>query len=554
LAVLPPIPPGFLRAANCLKGCVRTSAKGKGLFVPYDEPVLYPWVEAWIPGENFRLSMGNTSSRENEAQIKSFNFGISNGLGVKIEVVDEAGGQFYKFFQRINYTNRAAADKMIRFRWGYIGQTTQGEIRNFKSRSTETPAGGGCGAAGGAGLPLPDPSDPRMVSNEHTLFIQDIECQASSASCFKFIINALDMHANAMGAVDNRTFGGEKDPIFLTVAIKELFKPYNIDVDFLEIDSTGNRRPLRFFVPPNTCPTEAQQRKVEFCGPCGRWNVGNRPPLEAACAWMNETFSKDGRGIIRFWEDIPKGQKLVFARSTRDPINSFDEQRVLGTYIVNGAACSPVISFQPNYKFMYQQSMTGAVRPPGNAEMPNKNVGQKQAGLDPDKAPPSAMTNLTNAGISMMPNTGQRTWIWFLQDAAKYVLDAATHNNYANMVFTPIEAELKIQGNPAYEWPYMCNGYALSVVYLNPFRPKQTFFGEFGDAEWFQGNPSKFGLSTDQCNPILTNCNWLIMGVSHDIRDGAYYTTIKVRLLTPGVDLPPNAPLGGCPGSFKFGP
>ncbi len=558
MAVLPPIPPGFLKAANCLKGCVRTAAAGKGIFMPYDDPIMYPWVEAWIPGENFRLSMGNESSRTTESQIVGFNFGISNGLGVKIEVVDESGGQFYRFFQRMNNSNRAKTDRMIHFRWGYISQNTQGEIIRSSASKFVNPPGSACGVNSNrivSGQPIPDPNSRRMISAEHALFIQDIECQATTSSCFKFIISGLDMHQPMMSTVDNRTFGSDRNPIFLTNAIRELFKPYLVDVDFVEIDSTGNRRPMRFYVPPNSCPTAELQQQVQYCGPCSKWNSSNRTPIEAATTWMNEVFTQDRRGIIRFWEDTPTGQKLVFARSNRDPINPFDQQRVLGTYIVGGAGCSSVISFQPNFKFMFQQAATGAARPSGNAESPNKGVGQKQMGLNAGPgANPAAMTNLTNAGMSMQPVVGQRSWQWFVTEASSYILEAAAHNNYANSTFfLPIESELKLQGDVAYEWPYLNNGYALNVVCLNPFRPRQTFLGVLGDVEWFSGDIGTFSLSTDQCNQILTNSNWRIMGISHDIRSGAYYTTIKLALDAPGIDLPPgNLGLGGVPGGFKF--
>jgi hypothetical protein len=37
----------------------------------------------------------------------------------------------------------------------------------------------------------------------------------------------------------------------------------------------------------------------------------------------------------------------------------------------------------------------------------------------------------------------------------------------------------------------------------------------------------------------------MITGVDHQINPGSYYTTLKLKLPAPGVDLPFDAPLGG---------
>src|SRR5262249_33801866 len=124
---------------NFLTNCESLRNNNK-VFTALDDPIMYPWVEAWIPGEDLRLSTGNKSARTAQAHIKSFQFGLSNGMGVKMEIIDEAGGTFFNYFQRLNNSNRARADRMIRFRWGYASQDCSGFVRPL-----DPPPGSGAG-------------------------------------------------------------------------------------------------------------------------------------------------------------------------------------------------------------------------------------------------------------------------------------------------------------------------------------------------------------------------------------------------------------------------
>lgn len=542
---------------NCLKGCIKNYLPikgGKKIFDPYDELIMYPWVKAWIDGEPFILSMGNASSANNEANIKSFNFGVSNGMGAKVEVADESGGVFFQFFTRMNYSNKANPAKSMYFQWGYNVQDQFGKVRAVPSppvKSSEMPEIGGDAPDTNWTLGLPSPDSTQYVSSVRKLLIKEIECQAQSASTYKFIITGDDSLSDMNASADNRTFGGDTNPMHLTSAIRALMRPYNIKVSFVDMRN-GNVLPARFEVPPNAGKSPGGQGgDPAKLGPLGKWNANNKSPLQAALEWMRMMRSEDGRGFVSSWQDTSNGQMLVFRVMTGDPCIPYNAQNVLGTYLVNAGKCSPVVSFQPNFSANLPPiPKSGSGQPtPAGGKSPNAAT---DTGLKPDPcANAAAMTNLFKSGVgNLQPGAGQSGWIWWMGDTAKKMLDAATVNIYANLLFRSITAELTIQGNPAFEHPLMFNSYSVGVVYVNPFRPKPSVLKTFGPLEWLQGNPSQISLRTDSCSPILSNLNWMIIGANHDIRDGVYHTTLQLSLVAPGATTTPGVPLGGTPGGL----
>lgn len=524
-----------------------------------NDPVLSPFVQVWLDDmPDKKLTNGNRSSRQNAATIKSFSYGVSNGLGVKVEVVDEAGGEFYRYFTKLGIGNRdlILKQKKMNFQFGWISQNCNGLAWfNPKGKCTGYSPQFPC-----SGYVLPNPKVDAYTSCVHTLFIQDIECLTNSGNAFKFVINATDLTASIQSVNNVETKGNDEIRMPLRRAVFELFDQYGIDTCFIEIDPNGNVRPMKFATIPGACTGRDSNVNQEEDGPCGIWPVKGRRPVVAAREWVNSVFTKDRRGIVTMWDSQGGKPRLLFCRSNNDPCNDnkFNPSLNLGTYIVNGGRYSPVMSFQPNFKYILEQLMTGTTRPIGAGEMPAFNVPQKP-GTHPC-LPNSRMPSSKDTGFNAIQSMNPNMWVWFLKDAGRKAQESHLINNYSNLKAMPIEAELKIQGNPSYEFPILTNGYCLSIIYVNPFRPVQVG----GFEEWQQGQSLNIGnivgniingnnpLATDTCNPILSNCNWQISGVNHDITDGAYHTTIRVRLNAPGIELPSDSPLGGCPGGFVF--
>ncbi len=57
-------------------------------------------------------------------------------------------------------------------------------------------------------------------------------------------------------------------------------------------------------------------------------------------------------------------------------------------------------------------------------------------------------------------------------------------------------------------------------------------------------------LAKPTCNEVLSNKGWICKSITHKIEAGKYTTTIGVYLTAPGVDSPPNTPLGSWTGGW----
>ena len=82
--------------------------------------------------------------------------------------------------------------------------------------------------------------------------------------------------------------------------------------------------------------------------------------------------------------------------------------------------------------------------------------------------------------------------------------------------------------------PYFANltsftGKEVSIIVLNPFSTKT-------DCTW---------ISEPTCNQVLSNKHYLIKGVSHQITEGSFVTTLHVFMFAPNSNLPADSTLGG---------
>jgi hypothetical protein len=194
--------------------------------------------------------------------------------------------------------------------------------------------------------------------------------------------------------------------------------------------------------------------------------------------------------------------------------NEFFSDRLKACYIVNGGKCTSVLSFSPSIKWNWHAALTqgGAMTPVSGA-------------------PASANAQPTVFGCRLPPGFGGRNegvpnpaLAEGGPGAGGAALGAHAQHARANMLHNAIEAELRVQGDPS-DWlcsPLEGYGRTVAIVVVNPF------FLERGDnddcASWTQSGATR-------CNNVLTNRNWFIKAVEHQIKEGSYVTTLKVILL-----------------------
>jgi hypothetical protein len=220
-----------------------------------------------------------------------------------------------------------------------------------------------------------------------------------------------------------------------------------------------------------------------------------------------------------FYDNTKKKPSVVFLEDplpkcfTQDPSCN----RSIGTYIVNGGKHSPVLSFDPKIKFNFSAAARAGV------VVSSRNTDARTQTGQP--CPPNAGGSKTpgSGSAGMIQTTEDTNLVYGADDAARDVLVAETANERANKVYQNIEAELRIQGDPRLDDPFTIRIRTVSIIVVNPFHLLLRKTEACPD--WLQGAP---------CNAILSNKSWFINGVSHEIKEGSYTTTLKLFLPSPG--------------------
>lgn len=318
------------------------------------------------------------------------------------------------------------------------------------------------------------------------------------------------------------------------------------------IPGTGGPQPpipgcLDFFRPP--AAGSSTRRAFERLGPLGTWPCHELSPLATLHTWINNvsaqgrpqsgmTGSPPPRGIVINYDPTYTTTREVTIRGTPCQINFvgrlvlwanplphcaqpiLDYSQIKAAYIVNGGNCSPVISFNPNMKWSFQALASGGGTGTGSGRMASMRDGQGALRCRlPGRGP---RTNLVVGDIAL--NQGAEAAV------SNRAVNLAAHQT-ANPLHNPVEAELKIQGDPSdyFCTPFLGYGRSLSLVVINPF---------YLDGDNTNGCSLSWStLTSSSCNSVLTNNHWFITGVDHQINNGSFVTTIKVRLVVPNSEV-----------------
>jgi len=300
------------------------------------------------------------------------------------------------------------------------------------------------------------------------------------------------------------TLGDESQKIPLKVALTDLFTnhhPRYNSVKFLNKDGE---------------PLEFKSSDAGEDGPKGAWPMNQQNPLAAARTWLSSVVTKNDRGILIVYN--PMTADLIFQE---DPSEKKCCSTHFRTYIVNGGNCSPVLEFNPTVKWVVATSGHGATSGGGSsADMTAK--------VEP-------LVDIQKAGGQTAPAIQQHELMWRHPDA---VASGASAGNSAHLdangkferPLPGFTAQLKIHGDPTYSVGPELIGKTLSIVVINPFHINDQ-------CTW---------ITKPNCNPILSNKNYLIRGVSHQISGGSFVTTIEVMLTQPNSHIDATSTLGDC--------
>lgn len=481
--------------------------------------VASPYVKVFFDeGDKPIITVGNKStpgnlSWEHAAIVKSFDFGVSNGAGCKIEIMDTQNSSFSFFIQKMSKCITSVKnDFKMRVEWGWIVASC-----------------------------LQD-GPPQVIPTNGTVsfLISNVESTFAEGK-IKYILTGTDVMQHVFASRNYKIFGSEAQPMTLTQAMKQLASQEEpkFDVQFYKYtkDTGFNGDPIEW---------DGEKKKGE--GPPGIWPSDGQNKLNTMRQWVEPFKTKNGKGVIFVWDTQSPTPKL---NVLEDPAPKANEQGgdtpIIARYIVNGGACSPVLSFTPTLNWV---SAMAALASGGNSGGPvhGETITKKDS---PRENIQGGSTNVGTAQSIAVSRYGE--YFYGVKNVGKETDLSQEAQRKANNMVVPVQAackaQLRIQGDPRTDFIhsryYMGRCVALAV--LNPFH---ITGGSNSDSS--TNEDCGDWLARPMCNEVLSNKRWRISGISHSIREGSYTTTLDLWLPVPGIDLPDGSKLGGSDGGSQL--
>lgn len=493
-------------ALNCTIPCLEVSSCGLYVQTP-PGAVFTPYVDVVLGGA--RISTGNGLVDSNrDAVITSFEYGFelgAKGFGADFEITDSTGRASIEIIENLNKTVAGAVEsaKNVSFDFGWIVRNTNNTFR-FDTVAART------------GLRING-------------IIKSIE-QAYEGKIIKIKFSVVapehfDMTPQDLVIGGDPTKEGDDLPVHLTDAIEILLTrevngkpPTYPSVKFLNKD--GGK--LEFETTNNT---------DKFKGPKNRWSTNGSPKIDAVRNWLNGIRSKDKRGLLILTDPMTGGIIIK-----EDPIDRNSKNQDyncalhIGSFVVNGGNCSPVLEFRPTINFTNAAQPAPVQATSGAASAAGKTYDGKEV---TDQTNRQSFGQGSNTTIPENMNTQVAP-----DDQAKSVTDtheAQVKSNAPNEIPSAIESDLKIIGNVTYGINLNAAAAAtVSLIFLNPFHLEKR--NDF--VEWY-------GLTQSNCHKLLSNKQWMVKGINHQIQSGTYVTNLKLSLPAPNVELEYDQPYGG---------
>lgn len=457
-----------------------------------------PFVKMWFTDtgdeSNPTVTVGNDScpncNDKNTAVIKSFDYGISDGMQCKIEILDEEGGTFDVIANKVSKCiNKASSDYQMKVQFGWVGTT--------------------CG------------SETELVKTSPTLTFIPINIEVHwSNGAIRYTITGGDTMQYVFASRKTNAYGSDLHRKTLTEALEEMFGDEEPKIKVRRARREG--KTMKF-------DDEAYVWKdIDEVG--SSWTADGQNKLSVAMKWI-ESFRTEpnNKGVVPIWNGGADSPELFLMEDPGEDCECNATElgfRSVGTYIVNGGGCSAVLDFVPNINWVAAIAVLGTG---GQAGGPAKAELRKRD----NKRATGCKVQSDDAGTqqSMPLNKHQLDSAGFdkaTEETEEGQKAQAKANNVSQMT-RPIEAELKIIGDvsPEYIMTPKMRGRTLALCVINPWHLRQSGSGS-GCSDFTIRPPT---------NPILSNKYWWILSAHHNIKEGSFVTTLKLILIAPGIDI-----------------
>lgn len=455
-----------------------------------DPAIQAPFVYLKI-GEYELLTVGNESNPPfHYACITSFEYGFGGNTlsyGAKFEIIDQGGVTYRRIIRALNKSksNSDAEANRIFFDFGWILTDCMGRVVKYSASEI----------TGKKFRGLFSKADTSMVNGNMKISLELVAPPAQEPNT---------NHEQTVGDDDNK--------ITLREAITKIcteLRPRYRGVKFLDKDG---RDQLEFKNSGRNGPKAAY--------PCEQKNK-----ISAIRSWLSDIVSKDGRGIQILYDCDT--QELVIQEDKIDRKNpgACVCTRSIGTFLVNGGDCGNVLEFNPTCSFV------GGQVPASGA-----TTGASASGDNSNKVKPS--NDVEPFGSQTTPAIQQQAYGYRTPEEMAYLSSEATaahiEANMPHETFNPVEAELKIIGDPSLSYPLDIQARTAAIIVINPFHLSDS-------CTW---------ITTSNCNTMISSNNYQVKEVCHQIQSGSFTTTIKVMLPGPNINISADEPMGGCGNEF----
>jgi hypothetical protein len=502
----PRLPGGEYKLDGCLVG-YGAGCSG-GVRLPEDGHVLAPWVAVTFEGSGSLITVGNDSSPNtnpvNSAIIKSFEFGYSDGLTLRVVIHDEQGGSLVRFMEHLlkDYVclkNGNPATVRMKTQFGWVK----------------------------TGCPNPLP----VVASRCIFCLVDSLETSYHEGKFVCEITGKDLCYRMPEGGTYHIYGGEgKNAIALTAAIKE----------YMTNSCAPNVKSVKFCRMEGGKCVPCPFKNGGVAGPKGKWIASGQDklactmrwlaghPTDRKLGWVGTYNSENPSGELIFWEDSkPLGTQP----------DSYWDKNCIGTYIVNGGKRSSVIEFSPKIRWDFarldnQGGQLSSTKINATGQQGSVLPGAVQSGLDAQGHPCTGQNTQATSTETHRDNFNSSETVEVIAG------NSATHRAL-RILHDNVEADITIVGDPTILPPSEAMfSKNMTIIVVNPYFMRRN---SSDTLEW---------LANPVCNEVLSNKGWLCKSIVHKIEAGRYTTTIGVYLTAGGVDAPPKSPLGNWTGGW----
>lgn len=506
--------------ADSLVPFVKIKFKGTNTWITVGNRSSDPSTAGCTEGGGFsNIAKGASSTRKNHASVTHFQYGCSGGVGaggdgITVEITDEEGGDFCNFMTNIlpipKGDDEIAKSCVMQFQFGWIAQDCLGDRPKYFA------------------------SQPRQC------YPLTVDVAFQGGGVIKYTIHATNP-AEVMASGPNsdiKTQGRDKAPHEIKTAIREKFKTFGMDVEFLTGQSSGGGVGCQSTAAGGNSPSDFLA--ATGCGDLhptfeewnfkanekwpGTWPGNNKDPISGLQEWLKDKMTTNNRHFtFGTCNQIMETPKFIIWESPMPDCKGQSKLRNIGTFIVNGGQCSNVLEFRPQIQYVISNLNQGGGF--GNAGDNIQQSGKENTGgIDLKKE--SCDVSGSGTPVRVVPDPTMSNL--HPKDDIRLTTEAYAAAARALPPIVPIKAELVIQGWECLDDPVtLCGGTECTILVINPFYINSTTDGtKCGD--W---------LAVPGFNAFLSSKHWFISGVSHEIKEGSFTTTLSVLLLVDSPSL-----------------